>query len=280
MKNYTEKEKEKRLIRLFIFIIVILLIVAIAIIVYLTSQISKLEREPVVTEPQSRQEVSSAPPAPVREAIAKVVPSRLVAEENATIVQLAMTQSQKGQQAAPIDAVAQPAVASPHVAASASSGRADANDSTDDLDSVISVLGSVDVDTVEEKPMPTTMDNETNLTQAHARKTPQKANDTFNKTVVSDDGTDGFAQLGNEVDRLAQESDAPESGYEKEMKREVAERQNEIRTIVVREGDTLISIAKKAYGDGRKYETILRANPGIIKNPDHIFVGQVLRVPK
>ena len=279
MKNYTEKEKEKRLIRLFIFIIAMLLIVAIAIIVYLTTQISKLEREPTATGSQSRQEVSSAPPAPVREAIAKVVPSRLVAEENATIVQLAMTQSQKSQQAVPNDAVAQP-VASPHVAASAPSGRADANDSTDDLDSVISVLGSVDVDTVEEKPTTTMMDNETNLTQTHARKTPQKANDNFNKIVVSDDGADGFAQLGNEAGRLAQESDAPESGYEKEMKREVAERQNEMRTIVVREGDTLISIAKKAYGDGRKYETILHANPGIIKNPDRIFVGQVLRVPK
>jgi nucleoid-associated protein YgaU len=304
MGNYTDKRGDKRLIHILIFVIVLLLIAAIVIIVYLSSRMMEMQQQSAKTESQARQEVPLSPPAPVKEAIAKAVPSKLATEDIATIVQLVMTQMQKSQPPAsastPASAVAQPStptsapvvevvqsvpdpqsqIAAPSSTKSALPETPLADDSTDELESMIDVLGSVDVDTVEEKPVDLSTDNATTLTQTRASKTSQKANDNFNKVVVSDDGTDDFAQLGSEIDQLMQEGDAPESGYEKEMKREVVERQNEMRTIVVREGDTLISIARKAYGDGQKYTTILRANPGIIKNPDRIFVGQVLRVPK
>jgi nucleoid-associated protein YgaU len=283
--NYVEKRGEKRLIYFLIFIIVLLLVAAIVIIVYLSSRMMEMQQEPAKTEPQVRQEVPLTPPAPVKEAIAKAVPSKLATEDIATIVQLVMTQMQKNQKPAPApvvtvaQSVPQPIAASTP-AETPPAETAFANDSTDNLESMIDVLGSVDADTVEEQATTLTANKKKALTQKRASKTSQRAHDNFNKVVVSDDGADDFAQLGSEIDQLVQEGDAPESGYEKEMKKEVAERQNEMRTIVVREGDTLISIAKKAYGDGRKYETILRANPGIIKNPDRIFVGQVLRVPK
>ena len=49
-------------------------------------------------------------------------------------------------------------------------------------------------------------------------------------------------------------------------------------TYTVKKGDTLWSIAKKAYGDGSKYTKIASANSDI-KNPNLIYVGQVITIP-
>lgn len=43
-------------------------------------------------------------------------------------------------------------------------------------------------------------------------------------------------------------------------------------------GDTLWGIAKKYLGDGARYPELVKANPQI-KNPNLIFVGQVIRIP-
>ena len=152
--------------------------------------------------------------------------------------------------------------------------------SSDDLESVLNVLENVDADTVEEQTDNLSASTTQSMAKTHAAKVPKRANDNFNKVVVADNTGDDLSQLGIEIDQLENDTSTPESGYEKVMKKEVVERQNEMRTIVVSEGDTLMSIAKKAYGDARKYIRILQANPGIIKNPDRIFVGQVLRVPQ
>jgi len=45
----------------------------------------------------------------------------------------------------------------------------------------------------------------------------------------------------------------------------------------VRKGDTLYSIAKSRYGDGRQYSRIVQANPGI--NPKSLQVGQTITIP-
>jgi nucleoid-associated protein YgaU len=45
-------------------------------------------------------------------------------------------------------------------------------------------------------------------------------------------------------------------------------------------GDSLSKIAKRFYGDAMKYPVLFEANREIIKNPDLIYPGQVLRVPK
>lgn len=44
-------------------------------------------------------------------------------------------------------------------------------------------------------------------------------------------------------------------------------------------GDTLSKLAKKHYGDAMKYPIIFAANQPMLKHPDKIYVGQVLRVP-
>jgi nucleoid-associated protein YgaU len=44
-------------------------------------------------------------------------------------------------------------------------------------------------------------------------------------------------------------------------------------------GDTLSKIAKHAYGDANKYQRIFEANTPMLKHPDRIYPGQVLRIP-
>ena len=44
-------------------------------------------------------------------------------------------------------------------------------------------------------------------------------------------------------------------------------------------GDSLSKIAKKVYGDAMKYPVIFEANKPMLKSPDLIYPGQVLRIP-
>lgn len=154
-----------------------------------------------------------------------------------------------------------------------------------ELDSVLSVLQSVDVDNIEENSTQDVNLDNLDLDDVQAKET-KDTPDTFNKVIVKEEnGTkDNLGLLGGEIEQLVKKSskEVKESDYEKRMKKEVKERKNEMRIIVVRKGDTLSMIAKRAYGSGKKkyYRKILRANPRLIKNPNKIFVGQRLRVPK
>lgn len=47
----------------------------------------------------------------------------------------------------------------------------------------------------------------------------------------------------------------------------------------VESGDTLSAISKKVYGDANKYMVIFEANKPMLKDPDLIYPGQVLRCP-
>lgn len=48
----------------------------------------------------------------------------------------------------------------------------------------------------------------------------------------------------------------------------------------VKSGDTLSAISKQVYGDANQYNKIFEANKPMLKSPDKIYPGQVLRVPK
>jgi nucleoid-associated protein YgaU len=47
----------------------------------------------------------------------------------------------------------------------------------------------------------------------------------------------------------------------------------------VKKGDNLSTIAKEQYGNASKYMVIFEANKPMLKDPDKIYVGQVLRIP-
>ena len=47
----------------------------------------------------------------------------------------------------------------------------------------------------------------------------------------------------------------------------------------VKSGDTLSKIAKEFYGEAGKYKQIFEANKPMLKDPDKIYPGQMLRIP-
>ncbi len=61
---------------------------------------------------------------------------------------------------------------------------------------------------------------------------------------------------------------------------EVAEPKEEAQYHTVESGDWLSKIAKKYYGDANKYMVIFEANKPMLTDPDKIYPGQVLRIPK
>ena len=80
------------------------------------------------------------------------------------------------------------------------------------------------------------------------------------------------------VSRAEDEMEIPSANIEERSKRAVME-YAEYR---VRKGDTLQSIAAnpKIYGDSSRWVQIYEANRGQLKNPDKIYPGQKLRIPR
>ncbi len=72
---------------------------------------------------------------------------------------------------------------------------------------------------------------------------------------------------------------APKDAMAGALKAEAAVREAEGKTYVVRPGDTLWAIAQRLYGDPYQYKRLFEANPRVLAAPEHIFPGQVLRVP-
>ena len=54
----------------------------------------------------------------------------------------------------------------------------------------------------------------------------------------------------------------------------------ESRYYEVKRGDYLSKIAKEVYGDAMKYPVIFEANKPMLKDPDLIYPGQILRIPE
>ena len=79
------------------------------------------------------------------------------------------------------------------------------------------------------------------------------------KAILAAGNTQGVAQVD---DQLSVASPEPESQYHR-----------------VVSGDTLSKIAKQYYGDVSKYPEIFEANQPMLKDPDKIYPGQVLRIP-
>lgn len=59
----------------------------------------------------------------------------------------------------------------------------------------------------------------------------------------------------------------------------VADPKPEATMYTVKSGDSLSKIAKQHYGDAMKYTVIFEANKPMLKDPNKIYPGQVLRIP-
>ena len=60
---------------------------------------------------------------------------------------------------------------------------------------------------------------------------------------------------------------------------EVENKEPEAIFHTVEQGDTLSKIAAEHYGNANKYQVIFEANKPMLKDPDKIYPGQVLRIP-
>lgn len=55
---------------------------------------------------------------------------------------------------------------------------------------------------------------------------------------------------------------------------------NDTQYYEIKKGDNLWKIAERYYGNGTKHKLIFEANREVIKDPDKIFPGQKIRIPK
>jgi nucleoid-associated protein YgaU len=70
-------------------------------------------------------------------------------------------------------------------------------------------------------------------------------------------------------------------GYENEVSADIKVQNTDIHgQYTVKSGDSLSKIAKYVYGDPNSYNKIFEANRDILKNPDLIKPGQVLKIPR
>jgi len=109
----------------------------------------------------------------------------------------------------------------------------------------------------------------------------KKQVDVYNKVnVQSVSGQDELSQLSNEINSVINEGIGNDkaANYTANITKEVATRQNEMRIIIVKKGDTLGKLAQRAYGNVMDYKKIYRANPEVTR-PDRIYIGQKLRIP-
>jgi len=79
------------------------------------------------------------------------------------------------------------------------------------------------------------------------------------KVILAVGNVAGIARVD---DRLETKKKAPEA---------------QMYTVVA--GDSLSKIAKKFYGNAGQYDVIFEANKPMLKDPDKIYPGQVLRIP-
>jgi len=65
---------------------------------------------------------------------------------------------------------------------------------------------------------------------------------------------------------------------DEDLKIAVSEKESKFYT--VKSGDSLSKIAKEFYGNAMKYMVIFEANKPMLKDPNRIYPGQVLRIPE
>jgi nucleoid-associated protein YgaU len=92
------------------------------------------------------------------------------------------------------------------------------------------------------------------------------------KIVLAIGNTPGVGRVDDQLTVLAVTDD--EGEVEEEEEAEVV-----AVMYTVKKGDTLSAIAKAHYGSANKYPVIFEANKPMLKDPDKIYPGQVLRIP-
>ena len=104
---------------------------------------------------------------------------------------------------------------------------------------------------------------------------------------------DGVVALGGQVDSQATKEKVVllagnvksvekvnDDGLTVKVREEVGPPMPEFTFYTIEKGDSLWKISAKFYGNGAKWETLFEENKEVIQNPDLIYPGQGIRVPK
>lgn len=86
--------------------------------------------------------------------------------------------------------------------------------------------------------------------------------------------------VANDLTVKVTEAPADAAGSAAPVDAPAGEDEGESEFYVIQAGDTLGKIAKEVYGDAMQYPKIFEANREVIQDPDKIFVGQKIRLPK
>ena len=149
---------------------------------------------------------------------------------------------------------------------------------------LLSSLQSAEVDTIVTKKVVKTKPKKKIISKKIQEKV-KKRYVTYNAIIINKQeirNTSDLAKLYASINKIAKKNKKRvlSSAYTKKIRKEIGARRNSMRTIKVRKGDTLGSLAIRAYGDAKYYTKIFSANPDLVDNPNKISVGQILRVPK
>lgn len=121
---------------------------------------------------------------------------------------------------------------------------------------------------------------EERLRKGQEEEAPMTAGD--DPAVVADKAADKAPAEVKAADKEAKVADKEAKAADKEAKAadEKTVRAKEFEEYEVKYGDNLGIIAKKFYGDARRYDVIVKANPQLEANPNKLKVGMKLVIPK
>ncbi|NND03848.1 MAG: peptidoglycan-binding protein LysM [Acidimicrobiia bacterium] len=91
------------------------------------------------------------------------------------------------------------------------------------------------------------------------------------RIILAVGNVEGVAKVDEDIEVLDEDASAERGGGKKGKK---------AKMYTVKKGDTLSQIAKEFYGDAMRYPEIFEANRPMLKDPDLIYPGQVLRIPR
>ena len=100
------------------------------------------------------------------------------------------------------------------------------------------------------------------------------------KAVLIAGNVAGVADVMSKITVAVSEEQAAAEAAGSAAPVDVAGGEEETEFYVIQAGDTLGKIAKAVYGDAMQYPKIFEANREVIQDPDKIFVGQKIRLPK
>ena len=98
------------------------------------------------------------------------------------------------------------------------------------------------------------------------------------KVIMAIGNTDGITKVDNQM-RVPLSSITPAPGAATPAGTDDHADEDKVQFVTVKSGDTLSAISQRVYGSANKYNQILEANKPMLKDADHIYPGQVLRIP-